>query len=295
MARKIDPLQARITETARLLRALGNPWRLLILCRLFKEGEMSAGALAKELGLGQSALSQHLARMREEGLVAQRRQARQLFYQLDPAASAQLPALLSGICAAAEPDANEGNDAMNKTMTAMGAVLGLAFASTGVAAADNGFWETPTIHSAGRMHELPQAAYQPDAKASYKVVFGLTKAAAKPDQVNPGLERVARTINLYVAAGVPLKHLHFVAVASGGATAIALDDAHYRQQFGTVNPNLPVIGELRKAGVDVAVCGQAVAEHGYPYEAVDQRVTLALSALTTITELQQKGYALMPL
>ena len=72
-----------------------------------------------------------------------------------------------------------------------------------------------------------------------------------------------------------------------------LDDADYRKQFGVANPNLKVIAELRQAGVDVAVCGQAVAEHGYPYEAIDKSVTLALSALTTITELQQKGYALM--
>lgn len=294
MARKTDPLHARAVETARLLQALGNPWRLLVLCRLFKAGEMSAGELAKALELGQSALSQHLARLREEKLVVQRRQARQLFYRLDPAASAQLPALLSGICATAGSPADQGDDAMNKTVTAMGAVLGLAFASSGVMAAGS-FWETPTIHAAGRMHELPQAAYKPDAKASYKVVFGLTAAAPKPDTVNPGLERVARTVNLYTWAGVPLNHLHFVAVASGAATSIALDDAHYRQQFGMANPNLPVIEELRKAGIDVAVCGQAVAEHGYPYEAVDKRVTLALSALTTVTELQQQGYALMPL
>ena len=145
------------------------------------------------------------------------------------------------------------------------------------------------------MHALPQAAYQPDAKATYKVVFGFTGAAAKPDQVSPGLERVARTVNLYVHAGVPLKHLHFVAIAYGAATAIALDDAHYQKQYGVPNPNLPVIAQLRKAGVAVAVCGQAVAEHEYQYDWIDQRVTLALSALTTITELQQQGYALMPL
>jgi intracellular sulfur oxidation DsrE/DsrF family protein len=126
-------------------------------------------------------------------------------------------------------------------------------------------------------------------------VFSLTGATAKPDQINPGLERVARTVNLYASAGVPLSHLHFVAIIAGGATAITLDDLHYRKQFTVANPNLPVIGELRKAGVDVAVCGQAVAEHGYPYEAIDKQVTLALSLLTTVTELQQKGYALMPL
>jgi len=292
--RKSTPIHPRVVETARLLKALGNPTRLLVLCRLYHRGEASAGVLAGELGLGLSALSQHLARMREEGLVSQRRQARQLFYRLDASASAQLPAVLSSICGPSGPPSTAGEDPMNKTVTALGAVLGLAFASSGALAADN-FWVTPTIHSAGHMHELPQAAYKPDTKATYKIVFSLTKAASKPDEVNPGIERVARTVNLYTWAGVPLKHLHIVAVAAGGATAIALDNAHYRQEFGTDNPNLPVIAELRKAGVDIAVCGQAVAEHKYPYEAIDKSVTLALSALTTITELQQKGYALMPL
>lgn len=183
---------------------------------------------------------------------------------------------------------------MSKRVSTLGIILGFALTSTG-AMAGEGFWQNPVIHSAGHMHELPQAAYQPDAKASYKVVFSLTGAVAKPDQVNPGLERVARTVNLYASAGVPLNHLHFVAIAAGGATAIALDDANYRKQFSVANPNLPVISELRKAGVDIAVCGQAVAEHGYPYEAIHKQVTLALSLLTTVTELQQKGYALLPL
>lgn len=174
------------------------------------------------------------------------------------------------------------------------ATLGLMLACNGALAAD-GFWQNPTIHSAGKMHPLPDAAYRPDAKTNYKVVFALTTGATKPDQINPGLDRVARTVNLYTRAGVPLRNLHFVAVASGAATAIALDDANYRKQFGVANPNLPVIAELRGAGVDVAVCGQAVAEHGYAYDAVDSHVTLALSALTTISVLEQKGYALLPL
>jgi len=145
------------------------------------------------------------------------------------------------------------------------------------------------------MHALPQAAYQPDRNASYKVVFSLTKASDKPGEVNPALDRVARTVNLYVSAGVPLGHLKFVAIAYGPATPIALNDEQYRKKYGVANPNLPVIAELRKAGVDVAVCGQAVAEHDFQYDWVDSHVTLALSALTTISELQQKGYALLPL
>lgn len=163
------------------------------------------------------------------------------------------------------------------------------------ASANDGFWQTPTIAGVGRIHPLPQAAYQPDRNATYKVVFSLTKAADKPTAVSPSLERVARTVNLYVNAGVPLNHLKFVAIASGAATPIVLNDAQYRSKYGVANPNLPVIAQLRKAGIDVAVCGQAVAEHDFQYDWVDKQVTLALSALTTITELEQQGYALLPL
>ncbi|GLQ86684.1 DsrE family protein [Dyella flagellata] len=151
------------------------------------------------------------------------------------------------------------------------------------------------ITAAGNYHPLPKAAYQPNPANTYKVVFGLTKGSDKPSEVNPALERVARTVNLYAAAGVPLDHLKFVAVAYGPATPLVLDDEHYKAQFGVANPNLPVIAQLRKAGIDVAVCGQAMAEHHFANEWASKDVTLSLSALTTITELEQQGYALMPL
>jgi intracellular sulfur oxidation DsrE/DsrF family protein len=158
-----------------------------------------------------------------------------------------------------------------------------------------GFWVTPAIDGFGRIHPLPQGAYQPNPAETYKIVFSVTAAAKTPSDVSFALDRVARTVNLYVSAGVPLSHLKFVAVVSGPATAIALDDAHYKAAFGVANPNLLLISELRKAGVDVAVCAQAVAEHEYDYAWLDPSVTLALSALTTISTLEQQGYLLLPL
>jgi DNA-binding transcriptional ArsR family regulator/intracellular sulfur oxidation DsrE/DsrF family protein len=286
-------LHANAAAAARLLRALANTSRLLILCHLFRHGESSAGSLASELGIGMSALSQHLSRMRDQGLISQRRQSRQIFYQVSDSSSAQLPSLLASICDDAPSlPPHAANDAPKASTLA--AVLDLAFVGSGALAAD-GFWQAPAIQAAGKIHPLPQAAYQPDATSMYKMVFELTSAAAEPGAISPGLQRVARTVNLYVNAGVPLKHLRLVAVASGAATAMALNDAKYQKQYGTPNPNLPVIKQLCAAGVDIAVCGQALAEYDYPYDWIDKRVTLALSALTTISELQQKGYALMPL
>ena len=287
-------IHARAGQTAQLLRALANTSRLLILCHLFQHGEANAGHLSRDLCIGPSALSQHLSRMLKEELLEKRRNGRQLIYRISASTSGQLPTLLASICADdVTPEPATGDDPMKPT-TVLAAVLGLTIAATSIHAAD-GFWQTPTIHGAGKMHALPQAAYQPNAKATYKVVFNMTMASPKPDEVSPALQRVARTVNLYVNAGVPLSHLHFVAVASGAATAIALDDAAYSKLYHVPNPNLPVIEQLRKAGVDVSVCGQAVAEHEYSYESIDKHVTLSLSALVTVTELQQKGYALMPL
>ena len=91
-----DPagLGRKAEEVAAVLRALANENRLMILCTLAEEGEASVGALADAVGLSQSALSQHLARMRDEGLVAFRRESQTLWYRIaDPKAAKLLDTL----------------------------------------------------------------------------------------------------------------------------------------------------------------------------------------------------------
>ena len=70
-------------RAAALLRAVGNEHRLLVLCLLIAHGEMTVSALHEHVALSQSALSQHLAKMREEGLVTFRREAQTLHYRID--------------------------------------------------------------------------------------------------------------------------------------------------------------------------------------------------------------------
>ncbi len=78
-------MEKAAAEVAGVLRALANERRLLILCRLVECGEANVNALAETVGLSQSALSQHLAKMREEGLVAFRRESQTLWYRIaDP-------------------------------------------------------------------------------------------------------------------------------------------------------------------------------------------------------------------
>jgi DNA-binding transcriptional ArsR family regulator len=93
----IAELERKATEAAGLLKLLANENRLLILCRLMVAGEMSVGDLAEAVDLSQSALSQHLAKMREDGLVATRREAQTVFYRIADPNAARLLALLKDI------------------------------------------------------------------------------------------------------------------------------------------------------------------------------------------------------
>lgn len=74
-------MRAHAGDAAQLLKALANEKRLMILC-LLAEGERSVGELNGRLDLSQSALSQHLAVLREDGLVTTRREAQAIFYGL---------------------------------------------------------------------------------------------------------------------------------------------------------------------------------------------------------------------
>jgi DNA-binding transcriptional ArsR family regulator len=93
-----DQFAAKAGEAAALLKALAHEARLMVLCQLV-EGEHSAGALKESSGLSQSALSQHLAKLREEGLVATRREAQKIYYRLaDPNVERVLDTLAAIYC-----------------------------------------------------------------------------------------------------------------------------------------------------------------------------------------------------
>lgn len=94
----ITRFEANAAEAAKLLRALGNERRLMILCQL-ADGELSVGELLPRVGVSQSALSQHLAVLRDEGLVATRREGQTIRYRIeDPAAMRVMETLAEIFC-----------------------------------------------------------------------------------------------------------------------------------------------------------------------------------------------------
>lgn len=92
----LDKFEARAGEAAAMLKCLSNPHRLLVLCQL-GDGEMQVSELQQHIGLSQSALSQHLARLREDALVSARREGTAVFYRIENPAVAKIIATLADI------------------------------------------------------------------------------------------------------------------------------------------------------------------------------------------------------
>lgn len=78
---KLDEIQSHAAEAAKLLRALSNESRLMILCALVGK-EMCVSELNQKVGLSQSALSQHLAMLRRDNIVKTQRQSQTILYSL---------------------------------------------------------------------------------------------------------------------------------------------------------------------------------------------------------------------
>ena len=171
------------------------------------------------------------------------------------------------------------------------ALAALLVLGTNAMAAEGQF---PVVRDYGGIHPPPQAQERPDRALHYKVVFSITQAAPQAGKLNPSLEKVARFLNLLGGDGVRVRPGDVVAIVHDKATPLVLNDAAYRAKFGMANPNLELIHRLKDAGAEVHVCSQALAGMKIPLAAVDGSVQIDLAALTTLANLQLRGYALIP-
>lgn len=94
---QLSSLEEKAGEVAGILRALANEHRLLILCKLVEWGEGNVTMLAEAVGLSQSALSQHLAKMRDENIVTFRRESQTVWYRIADPRIEELFATLHGL------------------------------------------------------------------------------------------------------------------------------------------------------------------------------------------------------
>ena len=102
----LELMQSNAARASELMKLLGHPHRLMILCEL-NQGECSVGNLSGRIGISQSLVSQHLARMRHEGVVVSTRDAQTVNYSLNGTTVSQVIGLLYSLYC--EPDAVNEN------------------------------------------------------------------------------------------------------------------------------------------------------------------------------------------
>lgn len=153
--------------------------------------------------------------------------------------------------------------------------------------------KAPEIAAADGYVAIPDVAVAPDKTRTYRAIFDATHAADKPEQLLPALNMAGSELNAFAVAAVPKANVKFAVVFHGAALDGLLDDARYKQKFAVANPNLPVLAQMKKAGVELFVCGQNLAFEHIDPKSLSPDVTVASDALIVLMEYQNRGYALL--
>jgi len=151
----------------------------------------------------------------------------------------------------------------------------------------------PIVKGFGGIYEIPDATERPDGTLEYKILVDLTSPSEDPLQVSRFVDNVARLMNLHGLAGVTQERMKVKVVLHGGAIFTLLTDPQYKAKYQINNPNLPVFEALEAAGVEVLVCGQSLIARNLKTTDLWPGVTIAHSALTTITTYATKGYIVL--
>ncbi len=177
---------------------------------------------------------------------------------------------------------------MNKAIVAAALAVGVLFGYSGrvLTLADD---KLP-MAGVAPAKDFAGAKELPDPNTDYKVVFSVA-AQAKPDEVHPTLKTIALYLNTLAHNGVPANHRHLAAVFhQGGGDAALVNDVYKARHNGMDNPNIAMLHELKQAGVDLRVCGQGVLGKKLEPSQVLPDVQVDLWAMTTMVNLQLRGY-----
>ncbi|MCD0462761.1 DsrE family protein [Roseiconus lacunae] len=151
----------------------------------------------------------------------------------------------------------------------------------------------PVIDGHGKVVRMATATHQP--RDGSKVAVDITRGGS-PGELNSAIEKVAKYLNIFAAAGAEPARGQFAMIFHGDATLAILHPEAYAKEFGTEgNPNVKLLRELHEAGVEMIVCGQTLTSKGKSSDDVLVFVEVGVSALTANVNLQQDGYAFIPL
>ena len=138
--------------------------------------------------------------------------------------------------------------------------------------------------------DVPGAHELPDPNTVYKIVFSAGTAPAKPGDINATLQTVARYLNTLAKYQVPADHRKLAVVFHQGGTDAVMNHETFKARHGQDNPNVALIKQLKDAGVDFRVCGQALLGRKIDPKTVLPEIQVDLWAMTTMMNLQMRGY-----
>jgi len=150
----------------------------------------------------------------------------------------------------------------------------------------------------GGVFAVPGRTFTPDPGLKYKIVIDLTVGPKNVEDsagfrdVNWGFGEVGRRLNLHVADHIPQKNIDIVVAVHGSALFSMLNNEAYRKKYGIANPSITLIEELKKAGIKIVVCGQAMHFMNVSPEQLLPGSTIGLTAQTVLTSFQAMGYSL---
>ena len=153
----------------------------------------------------------------------------------------------------------------------------------------------PFIKGFGGVSEIPMATEKPDSKKTYKIIVEVNTENPQPAKVHELMEKIAAIANLHVLGGVQPEKLQIVAVIHGPAAMYIMNDSVYQQKYGSTNPNIPLFHALKEAGIQLFVCGQSMMKRNIDPASISSDLGIALSAMTTLSTYQQRGYVLLKL
>jgi len=146
------------------------------------------------------------------------------------------------------------------------------------------------VPGSGVAKEVPNAKELPDPNLTYKVLFDVSKAAPKPDQVSPVLDLLARYLNTLDKWNVPAEHRKLAVIFHQTGVQAILNNDVYKEKTGHDNPNIALIQNLKKAGVEFHVCGQGLLANKIGPNMILPGIETDLWALVSIVNFQTRGY-----
>ena len=132
----------------------------------------------------------------------------------------------------------------------------------------------------------------PSPKRQYKLLFEFTfnSKDTSHGKLNPGLVEIARVLNLHVASGIPVSHIHPVIVVHGPSLFSIQNNEVYQSKYKKDNPNSQLILDLMKYGAKFIACGQAMNFLDIKKDELYPGVKVSLTAQTVLSNYIGQGY-----